>query len=100
PAWGGKAELLQAQMQQDARQRLDLERDLRHGLRNNELFPAFQPIVSLVDGRIVGFEALARWRRGERGVVAPGEFIATAEETGLLQGIDQPTRSRPARRPT
>jgi diguanylate cyclase (GGDEF)-like protein/PAS domain S-box-containing protein len=89
-AGGGKAELFEPKMQQDARQRLDLERDLRQALRGGDLVPNFQPIVSLTDGRIVGFEALARWDRGGgKGMVAPAEFIPVAEETGLIKSVDQ-----------
>jgi diguanylate cyclase (GGDEF)-like protein/PAS domain S-box-containing protein len=86
---GGKAELFEAKMQRDARHRLDLERDLRQALRGGELIPAFQPIVSLADGGIVGFEALARWNRGGKGLVPPADFIPLAEETGLIKSIDQ-----------
>jgi len=88
-AGGDKVELFEAKMQQDARRRLDLERDLRQALRKNELFPAFQPIVSLIDGSIIGFEALARWNRAGHGSVSPAEFIPIAEETGLIKTIDQ-----------
>jgi diguanylate cyclase (GGDEF)-like protein/PAS domain S-box-containing protein len=87
---GGKAELFEPKMHKDARQRLDLERDLRQAIRGGDLVPNFQPIVSLTDGRIVGFEALARWDRGGgKGMVAPAEFIPVAEETGLIRSVDQ-----------
>ena len=45
---------------------------------------AYQPLVSLADGRIAGFEALARWRHPERGLLQPAEFISVAEDTGLI----------------
>jgi len=44
----------------------------------------YQPIISLEDKRIVGFEGLVRWRHPERGLVSPSSFIAVAEETGLI----------------
>ena len=47
----------------------------------------FEPIVDLRDGRIVGFEALARWHSPERGLVQPAEFIPVAEEIGLMSQI-------------
>jgi diguanylate cyclase (GGDEF)-like protein len=68
---------------------LAMETDLRWGLARHEIFPQFQPIVSLVDGHIVGFEALARWNHPVRGRVAPDAFIPLAEQTGLVVEIDE-----------
>ncbi|MEG4057960.1 MULTISPECIES: EAL domain-containing protein [unclassified Microcoleus] len=63
---------------------LQLENDLRRALDSQEFQLYYQPIVSLVTGRISGFEALLRWYHPERGVVSPGEFILVAEETRLI----------------
>ena len=64
--------------------RLSLETDLHHSLNRGEFRLHYQPIISLVDDRVVGFEALARWKHPQRGDVSPVEFIALAEETGLI----------------
>ncbi|MEG4814104.1 EAL domain-containing protein [Microcoleus sp. K5-D4] len=63
---------------------LQLENDLRRALDSQEFQLYYQPIVSLVTGRISGFEALLRWYHPQRGVVSPGEFILVAEETRLI----------------
>jgi diguanylate cyclase (GGDEF)-like protein/PAS domain S-box-containing protein len=66
-----------------------VESDLRHAVERNELFLEYQPIVALGDLRVVGFEALVRWRHPSRGILQPSEFISTAEQTGLIVPIDQ-----------
>lgn len=77
-------------MHDHAVQLLQLENDLRRELHEAEslnqtsLRLAYQPIVSLFDGKIVGFEALLRWHHPQRGFISPGEFIPLAEETGSI----------------
>jgi PAS domain S-box-containing protein len=68
--------------------RLRLETDLRRGLELGEFRVHYQPIVSLQSGKIVGFEALSRWQRPE-GLALPGEFIAVADETGIILPINR-----------
>jgi diguanylate cyclase (GGDEF)-like protein/PAS domain S-box-containing protein len=68
---------------------LEIESDLRRAIEREEFCVNYQPIVSLESGRISGFEALARWRHPERGLILPSEFIPIAEETGLIIQIDR-----------
>jgi diguanylate cyclase (GGDEF)-like protein/PAS domain S-box-containing protein len=81
----GKArcEVFDNAMQAGAVKRLQLETDLRKALEAGEFRVYYQPLVALEDSRIVGFEALTRWQRPQ-GIVMPGEFIAVADETGLI----------------
>ena len=67
--------------------RLKLEDDLRQAANRGELQVYYQPIVSLNDGHLSGFEALIRWQRPDFGLVPPGQFIPVAEETGLIVAI-------------
>ena len=64
--------------------RIALESDLRRGLERGEFFLVYQPIVDIKDGRILGAEALVRWRHGDGETIPPGRFIALAEETGII----------------
>ena len=72
---------------QDATERLTLENDLRRAIERNELRLVYQPLVELETGRIYGVEALLRWAHPTRGLLAPGQFIDLAEETGLIVPI-------------
>jgi diguanylate cyclase (GGDEF)-like protein/PAS domain S-box-containing protein len=72
-----------------AEQRRYLENDLRGAVRNNDFVLFYQPIVDLRDNRLVGAEALIRWRHPEHGLVSPDRFIPVAEQTGLINDIGQ-----------
>ena len=87
----GKArfELFDPAMRERAVSRMQLETELRRALDKQEIYNNYQMIVSVKTGRIVGFEALARWRHPNRGVVLPAEFIPLAEETGMILDLGQ-----------
>jgi diguanylate cyclase (GGDEF)-like protein len=80
----GRYEMFDRAMHAEALTRLQIETDLRHAFERNEFFLHYQPIVSLAEGRIIGAEALIRWRHFERGVVSPATFVPVAEDTGLI----------------
>ncbi len=86
----GKArcEVFDHAMHAGAIKRLQLETDLRKALELNQFRVYYQPIVSLQSGRIVGFEALSRWQLPDR-LVMPAEFIAVADETGIILPINR-----------
>jgi EAL domain-containing protein (putative c-di-GMP-specific phosphodiesterase class I) len=84
----GCCEVFDHAMHAGAIKRLQLETDLRKALELNQFRVYYQPIVSLRSGQIVGFEALSRWQRPE-GLVMPGEFIAVADETGIILPINR-----------
>ena len=69
------------------RRRVGLADELASALENEELRLWYQPQVELTSGRIVGVEALVRWQHPTRGLLAPSEFIATAEHTGMIDRI-------------
>ncbi|MBR1177882.1 EAL domain-containing protein [Bradyrhizobium sp. KB893862 SZCCT0404] len=72
-----------------SRDRKALQSDLEGAVARNELFLVFQPFLELGKNRITGFEALLRWQHPTRGLVPPSEFIAIAEETGLIHEIGE-----------
>ena len=63
---------------------LQMETDLRRALEREEFCVYYQPIVSLENGELAGFEALVRWQHPERGMISPAEFIGMAEEHGFI----------------
>jgi diguanylate cyclase (GGDEF)-like protein/PAS domain S-box-containing protein len=81
---GTRHALFDASMHERVMAALRLENELRRALERGELRVHYQPIVSLESGRIVSVEALVRWEHRERGLVPPAEFVALAEETGLI----------------
>ncbi len=64
--------------------KITLESDLRFALNRGELSMNYQPLISLKNGRLIGFEALLRWNHSKRGFVSPADFIPIAEDSGLI----------------
>lgn len=71
-------------MAEEAIARLEFETALRQAVRDDQIRVHYQPIIDLRDGRLVGVEALARWKHPTRGLLGPAEFIPLAEEMGLI----------------
>ena len=82
-----KISVFRQDMLTTARRRMEVESDLRRALENDELGLHFQAIVDLPSGRIAGAEALMRWNQPGRGMTAPAEFIAVAEESDLVLAL-------------
>ncbi len=74
-------------MQLAATRRLEIETDLHYALGRGELMLHFQPQVEIGSNRIIGAEALLRWRHPRRGMVSPGDFVPVAEETGIIVAV-------------
>jgi len=75
-------------MHEAARKRFQLETDFRLAFERGEFRVHYQPVVSMPDGQISGFEALVRWQHPQRGLLMPGEFLHVAEESGLIALLD------------
>jgi diguanylate cyclase (GGDEF)-like protein len=82
-----RSEIFSASLYRDALRALVIRRDMADALAAGQLELVFQPILSLVSGRIQGFEALVRWFHPELGLVAPLEFIGLAEGSGTILPI-------------
>ncbi|WP_438765685.1 sensor domain-containing protein [Kushneria sp. TE3] len=83
----GRYETFHPALARLARERLNLENDLRGALAQQALFLLYQPIYDITGTRTTGFEALMRWRHPVRGIVSPLEFIPIAENSGLILEI-------------
>ncbi|MFL6798772.1 MAG: EAL domain-containing protein [Xanthobacteraceae bacterium] len=81
---GDRMELFKPSMRARKTDRLTLESELRRALERDEITILYQPIVRLEDRSVAGFEALARWDHPKMGRTSPSEFIAIAEEIGLI----------------
>jgi len=84
---GGIWRTFEPEMDARMQARRSLEIDLRRALHNDEFQVFYQPIVSLHDYRVTGFEALLRWNHPVQGMVSPADFIPIAEEIGLIAPI-------------
>lgn len=83
----GRHALFEPDMHRTALRRLSMEASLSRAVEREELVLHYQPIVNLKSGEATGMEVLVRWRNPEQGIVPPAEFIAVAEETGLIEEI-------------
>ncbi|MFY1632690.1 putative bifunctional diguanylate cyclase/phosphodiesterase [Solwaraspora sp. WMMB335] len=83
----GRWVMFDASMHERVRERVDIEQALRAALVQDDLRLAYQPIVDLETGQLIGAEALLRWEHPDRGMVPPSVFIPIAEDTGLIASI-------------
>ncbi|NET89662.1 MAG: EAL domain-containing protein [Kamptonema sp. SIO1D9] len=84
----GNYVFLTAKMQTKAIARIQLEADLQRAIKQEEFCLYYQPIFELATQKLIGFEALMRWRHPEEGLLSPAKFITLAEEIGQIQALD------------
>ena len=87
---GGKSQyvVFDAAMHTEVLKQLQVEHDLRRAIAQQEFVLYYQPITSMTSSQLIGFEALVRWQHPSQGLVEPGQFIAIAEEIGLITLLD------------
>ncbi len=84
---GNQIQVFDESLKTFSRERLEIEKELRSALMNEELEVYYQPKLDLKAGLILSYEALIRWRHPTRGLVSPQEFVAIAEENGLISDL-------------
>ena len=84
-----RCEVYSPHLREETNERSNLEQRLREALEGGELALHYQPVVDVVRGRVIGAEALLRWRHPELGLVLPAEFLRIAEETNLIIPIGE-----------
>ncbi len=94
---GDRIELFKPSMRARKSDRVTLEAELRRALERDEITILYQPIVRLEDRSVAGFEAMPRWDHPKMGRTSPAEFIATAEEVGLIVDLGMFVLERTAR---
>lgn len=82
-------EIFDPLMRERIMERLALENELRQAIEHQEFLVYYQPILSISDHRLLGFEALLRWQSPTRGLLTPIHFLEVAENTGLISAIDR-----------
>lgn len=85
----GRLTLYSPEVENTVRENAILEQALRSAIAENSIAPHYQPIISLQDGTLLGFEALARWIDPELGFVSPAKFIPLAEERGIIAPLTE-----------
>jgi diguanylate cyclase (GGDEF)-like protein/PAS domain S-box-containing protein len=80
---------LTAQMMAASLRKTKIDSKLAVAIREGRIFPHYQPEVDLLTGKIIGFEALARWHDEELGMVSPAEFIPLAEQSGAIDALTE-----------
>jgi diguanylate cyclase (GGDEF)-like protein len=86
---GAQFQVFDSKMHEQAMAMLQLHSEPRYAIVSEQLHLYYQPVISLHDGRLVGFEALVRWDHPQNGIIEPDAFIRAAEETGLILEIDR-----------
>ncbi len=85
----GAYRFFEAAMDERANARRTLETDLRQAIEHGQLELNYQPLVTIQDASISGFEALLRWKHPSRGAISPAEFVPVAEDSGLIHRIGE-----------
>ena len=86
---GDRLQIFDSDLQRSINEQAALERDLSTVLDRTELYNEYQPVVASADGRIIGFEALVRWKHPVEGLIPPTVLIPLAEQSGLIAPLGQ-----------